>query len=426
MQLYVFEDFSSYVYESWKKEEKRFLIKFTNISFNSHALLKRIKDTNFKKPQNVPMGVDNNLFDEKWYDNFANIIAISSGIYPWRLCDIDALPDVVQNVSTKNCDCSYSCLFHGKCTCCIDTALRHPLQSLNRIIVSSTNPSLNVDGFRFLVVSTCFQNRNGNSGRLFFAKIKYLCEEQSHLYDIPVIEAGITYKNVFCFLCNRKVEDENEAIHHDGCSTMDLNVLCYDQFHFIHKLNLQEILVEAREQNCEVVLDTKKAVISDEYSTNDIKTCPNNMIHESLRWACEELDSQSFAPVHQYKNEFCELCNQMGHSQITGETNSEENSLKCERSIKKHTQYDNICHSLSNLANHSYFFPFRNIFCSYCARDNSHKELVSKDSCNPVFGSDLILVSRLVRDLFFPTITFPVVIKEAENVSIIDINQLFY
>ena len=104
--------------------------------------------------------------------------------------------------------------------------------------------------------------------------MKYLCQEQLHLYDIPVIEAGVTYKNMFCFLCNKKVKDENEAILHNGYTIMDFNVVCNDKpFHFIHKGNLQEILQEARNQNCEVLLDTINAVISDEYSTNTIKTC---------------------------------------------------------------------------------------------------------------------------------------------------------
>jgi hypothetical protein len=414
--LCVFEDFSSSVYENWKGNLNRlFFMKFKNISFNSYALLQSFKDIKIQNLQSVPRDVDDNKLDKNLKDHFTNIIAISSGIYPWRLCDIDVLPDVVQNVTTKNCDCSYSCLFHGKCTCCIDTALQHPLQSLNRIIVSSTNPSLNVDGLRFLVVSTCFQNRKGNSGRLFFAKIKYLCEEQSHLYDIPVIEAGVTYKNVFCFLCNRKVEDENEVSLHNGYKIMDFNIVCSDKiFHFLHKRNLQEILQEARKQNCEVFLDTEKAVISDEYSTTTVKTCPNNMIHESLRWACEKLDSQSFAPVHQYKNEFCELCNQMGHSELTGETNDEK---ECHKSSKTDEHFDNICPFLSKLADYPYFYPYRNIFCSYCAQGSGHKELVSKDSCNPVFGNVMRFKDRLIRELFLPDMTFPTVITEREKVS---------
>jgi hypothetical protein len=62
----------------------------------------------------------------------------------------------------------------------------------------------------FLMISSCFQSKNRNLNASFFAEIKYLWEEQSNTLDIPVIKEGVTYKNVFCFICNEDIDIKND------------------------------------------------------------------------------------------------------------------------------------------------------------------------------------------------------------------------
>jgi hypothetical protein len=235
--------------------------------------------------------------------------------------------------------------------------------------------------------------------------MKYLCEEQSLAFDLPVMKGGVTYKNVFCFICNKNFDIENDFLG-EQYKVMEFNVICKKPFHFTYKINLHDILQGAVEEGCGVILNAKKAVLCEEYPPNTISTCKNKATQPSLRWACEKSSKHSLPPVHQYKNEFCQLCRQMEHFHPNDTIAEREMYPECDKSNEIHVQYERACLSLPNVAYHPYVTPHRNIFCSYCAGNDHYRQHIPSNSCEPTFGNNVHFVDRLVRNLFFPSMTF--------------------
>jgi hypothetical protein len=251
--------------------------------------------------------------------------------------------------------------------------------------------------------------------------MKYLCEEQSLAFDLPVVKNGVTYKNVFCIICNTEIDIENDDILVEKYNVMDFYVICNNPFNFMYKRNLHKILQSAEEQNCGVILNTRDAVRCEEYRSKRISTCQNKATPQSLRWACENLSKHSLPPVNQYKNEFCKLCNGMVHYKKNETSVEDPNYTECNRSNELHVQYEEACLLLPNVAYHPDVFPHRNVFCSYCAHGDQHIEHVPSHSCKPTHGSDVLFMNRLIRDLFYPSMTFRSNIRDRPEEVIIKV-----
>jgi hypothetical protein len=174
----------------------------------------------------------------------------------------------------------------------------------------------------------------------------------------------------------------------------------------MYKINLQEIFQGAEDQKCGIVLNTKEVVLCDEYPTSVISTCRNKATHHSLKWACEKMKTHSLPQVHQYKNEFCELCNEMGYFP-PNETYVEGTSYtECFNSKTMHIQYENACRYLPTMAFHRNISPHRKNFCSFCAHEDQSKEHVTSHICEPKFGDNMRFAIRLIRNLFSPGLIF--------------------
>jgi hypothetical protein len=238
----------------------------------------------------------------------------------------------------------------------------------------------------------------------FYDNIKYLCEEQSHAFDLPVLKEGVTYKNVFCFICNRNINVENDEL--TEYKIMEFNIICHKQFYFMYKINLHEMLQGAEEQNCDVVLNTKEVALCDTYATSIISTCKNKVTHTSVQWACEKLDRHSLPPVHQYKNEFCEICNEKEHFLQNETYVGDANYAECNKSNKMQVQYENACRYLPKMAFHRNISPDRKTFCSFCVHKDHRKEDVHSHYCEPIYGDNLHFAIRLIRNLFSPGLMF--------------------
>jgi hypothetical protein len=418
--VYVFEDFSAVMDESWLQPldtPRVYYVRFSSITFNVYSILKTIRNANAK---NLSEKIDKENEDSNLH--LANIMTITSAVYPWRICNQDKLPEVVQNISRRNCSCSFSCLFQAKCTCCIDTAIQHELQcSSSRKILSPSLYDAKAFDLNFLEVSTCFQNQNRKQNTShFYDEVKYLCEEQSHTFDLPVVREGVTYKNVFCLICNSDIDIEYDDLSGIEYKILEFNIACFHHFNIVNKINLFEIVQEARDQNCSVILDTKNTVLCKEHPTNITSTCESDTTQQSFRWACENLKEHSLPRVNKYKNEFCELCSKKEHFQLNETYVDEGNYTECNKSNPMHVQYDEACRSLPNVDYHPGIFPHRNIFCSYCAHDEQYKLQTNNSFCEPKFGKRNNLPSILVRRLFFPRSRFDldVGIKSTEVCSV--------
>lgn len=358
---YHFTELSFNITERFKGQDvNQFYLKVENMHFNTGYLLRFIRETvtdstTFRNVEKV---------DER---NWEAVLKSFSTVYPNRICRQDLLPEGLQR--ERQCDCSSSCLFVGKCTCCVDTAILHKVECID-VTLQSYGTEQNGEKFKLAVISNCFERMSFSNE---YEKIKHLCETNPSHYEIPIFSDKVTYKNIFCFLCNTNFTTENDILKHNYFEALDFTVVCNNQLRFVYALNLGQFLELAKAQGCRIVYDTSNSILCDSEDTTTVESqCPNLSASNPFKWLCENTTWNSFVSTDKYKNEFCQICN----------LNDAKQQL-----------------SISNQSTH---LTFPCINCVHDERTQLYRDLTVHD-CEPYTGNKFYFPSSLMRDLFSPS-----------------------
>lgn len=240
-------------------------------------------------------------------NDFEGVLKSLTTIAPSRICRADLLPGGV--APDRQCDCSYSCLFVGKCTCCVDTAIMHPIDCISDTKFGQPQ-SQDLQQF-FTVVSNCYNNEylQEISDKFEFETVKHLCETNPPNFDIPIWSKKVTYKNIFCFLCNTNYSMVNDSLKHEQFEALEFTVKCPNQLNFIYAVNFTQLMNLAKTQGCHVTYATDKCILCETEDREVESRCPALPPEHPIKWLCENTSVNSFAYVDKYKNEFCQLCN---------------------------------------------------------------------------------------------------------------------
>lgn len=353
---------------SWDVPE--FRIKFVNLSINTEFLVRFVKKTRV---------VGKRLKDNK-YNDFEGVLKSLTTIAPSRICRADLLPGGV--APDRQCDCSYSCLFVGKCTCCVDTAIMHPIECISDTKFGHPQSE---DLHKFAVVSNCYNNKYllEISDKFEFETVKHLCETNPPSFDILIWSKKVTYKNIFCFLCNTNYSMVNDSLEHEQFEALEFTVKCPNQLNFIYAVNFTQLMNLAKTQGCHVTYATDKSILCETEDREVESRCPALPPEHPVKWLCENTSVNSFAYVDKYKNEFCQLCNS---NRAYTQTEGANSCLTPNEEL-------NICPESNNTSGD---IPLSD--------EDEKRTLLKKwtiDDCKPTYGYKVYSVSPL-RSLFSP------------------------
>lgn len=385
---YTFLDMSTLV-----REHSFEILTFSQNIFNDILLLQKIYKTN--------ADTNGNLRPNNYeFDHLLNKMA---AIYPHRICNRVILPGVVQNLSRLECDCSPSCLFRDSCACCIDTALLHSVECIS-YARAAFSEQFRKNDVKIQVVRACYKEMSENVGTQEEENVKYLCKSDDlNEFDIPVVSRNITYKNVFCFLCNTNFTIANYSLITEPYDIINIRIHCNHQLVFTFFASFDQVMAEALKENCDIVYDIHNLVMctSDKKGDNFISKCDvtsgEEEVDQAELWACEEISNQVFPTFGNFKNEFCHMCNSpvIDHGE----------QFICNDSRTNLEAFKNGCLSLPDVSYHPVVHPYRNIFCFTCTEEAPGLSLSSPQSCDPLLGTEYLRTIPLIRNLFVPSLT---------------------
>lgn len=342
-------------------------------------------------------------------DKFRPLLNTMAAVYPNRICHRNILSSEFQNMSRQDCDCSPICLFRNSCACCIDTALAYNVECM-----SSARVGFSSFAEPFQVIKSCFKETKKTEYIQLEENVKNLCESTDlKNFDLPVLSNNITYKNVFCLLCNTDFTITNTSLTTVPYKILNTRIYCRNDMHFNFFVNFSQILAEAFKMQCDVLYEVQNLVLcspgtpQNHYtSTCDVTTDDSD---QAAQWACENASPQSFSPIGKYKNEFCLMCNSHALN-ISGD------GLICNDSASNHLRYKNACMSLPDASYHPAVHPYRNAFCLLCQDKAQASPPSSPEECPPVLlGMSIPWNMNSIRNLFVPLVTLEASVFETKS-----------
>ena len=390
-----FVEFSSKIKEEFRSNS--YYLRFQKISFNNNHLLQFIQRAITVKNTGTYL-----KSDQVVWKNLRDELRTFASKNPNRICNQHILPGVLQNDNdARQCDCSYSCLFVGKCTCCVDTALMHPVECIN-----SNHFALSKDReekeYQIAVVSSCYNYNGEMNFSSEYDKIRHLCKINPAGFDILIWSNNVTYKNIFCFLCNTDFTVNKDVLEYSSFEPMTFTIACSFQLNIAYAIYFDQVIQEAKSQDCDVIFDAHKSIVCQRYDETNISNCPQNVINHPYKRLCENSSVNSFFPVGRYKNEFCYYCNsvEINENKASVTDCATSRGMEQERECPP-IQARNLGHSL---------------LCPECVGEARLLKNLTIHDCRPVFGSKLFFSSHLMRELFSPSWTFHEVLPtQAEN-----------
>ena len=366
----------------------KFYLSFMNITLNDNYLLRFIRETDIR---NATFQNHNQLDEKEKEDKLKQYAFVN----PHRICRPDLLPQGVSNGS-RQCSCSYSCLFEGKCTCCVDTAVLHPTECMTNYnyqeskIKSKSYPEVGIK-----IVSTCYKRSDVMNFSVEYMKIAHLCERNLFVrdFDLLIWSNKVTYKNIFCFLCNTNYSIKNNVLEYESFEVLEFTIICNSPLNYVYAMSFNLLVQQMNRQGCRMSYNTHKSTMcnTEDSSHMYISQCPQIAHDHPVRWLCENTSINNFISVDKYKNEFCQFCS----AYETKETSNDLNGCM-DRNFTPITD--------KNKCLNNELYPL-DIFCTHCAIDEKpiYDGNFTVSDCKPFLGSKLYVASNLVRDLFSPS-----------------------
>lgn len=376
------EGFTFSVRESSRKTstlKHRYL--FENIKFNEKIIMEQINNVSFIEIiQNYVSTTPHNITD---------IVFKLAAVFPDRIYNKDILPIYIQNHPPKECNNELSCIFESRCDCCLDTAFTRPVSCLEYF----------ADGIKTeevpMVVKDCLNFTSFYSADLL-SSLRHLCiTNTGPFHSIPVHSKNVTFKNVFCFLCNSIFTIRNGQIFMESYHIIPLSIVCSSILPYHYTTNLFHILKIAKTLNCNIALDLYQIPLCD-MKPNEKTECLSSLpkIYDN-HWSCRYTSMSSLTWVQSIIWDFCFDCALEKPVPVEIDQCSDSRDLEA-------------CDFLPTVTNHPLISPYKNIYCLTCALNCSdcfgRITQPLPEMCKIPRGEGYREIHDNYRDLFLPTV----------------------
>lgn len=270
--------------------------------------------------------------------NITNLEKLFYASTKTKFCEGSILPHASRD--TRNCTCNPSCIFGDVRKCCFGTLITTPLKCIRE--------NNFFKGDLYMVINGCTNKKLKSEDPLKYSTLEYLCRNE---LDFPIEINRISYRNIFCLLCN---EGKYDIVN---IRPWPFILRCPTQIPLAYSVDLMSsIAKEARRKRCTFDFDTSMAYrcsnpgplctyFGDESITQACEhtgfkflshgmefceMCRHPPLRQTLRTnctpsspqysqilrrQCEEFPAVNIYKFGEYKNRFCFECNVLSHSQ---------------------------------------------------------------------------------------------------------------
>ncbi|XP_078315118.1 uncharacterized protein LOC111129804 isoform X2 [Crassostrea virginica] len=373
---------------------KTYIYKFNRIAFHNDFLHDEIKmrvERNRTTEQYVP-GVM--TINEKQI-NITHLLMKSLSISPAPICDKTLIPPLARNYTLDNCQCNPQCMMEKPCECCLDVALSWP----TTCVKGNSKKMLNA-------FNGCRRTDNRYDGSPFYAAIRRMCEQNiSTLDQITVTSGGLTFRNIYCYLCNSQIKVTEADLEIPSSPSFDVwgaTIECSEELNIFYSARYTDILSFAiSSSKCQLSFNT---VRSFECSKQVLRDGPGrcnetnqlDVDDPAVHWACEGSHYNKYISTA-----FCLHCNP--RTPLTDDVIID----KCDNSSKHYSSiYDEACQLFPDAVFTTLALPkprIKNRFCGMCSAlcvDYSCMMTTHTGDCTADPGSNVIrppLLTHLLR-----------------------------
>ncbi|XP_052687428.1 uncharacterized protein LOC128166357 [Crassostrea angulata] len=287
-----------------------------------------------------------------------------------KVCNSHGIPKNLSNLFIS-CTCNPSCFHHNDC--CEDFALQYPAECIHSKQLAGEHFKRTKPDVEYTVTNGCYMQFQ------YPMYMEKLCQDGAEGSDIfssyPIrdITTGISYLNMYCYLCNtspqRPVFDLGKP--------WNIELYCKKYIDHRNFITIKQLVVTLKDTNCNITylpISSPKGKGHQSVPLCHREQVRYNKCNLTGKWlikdpqiiyACENVSSRAFRmiyamhrPCKLHKNQFCALCNPEMIENIT--------ISKCNASGKLsfYDHRDEIgCQFFPQIA---FYSPYKNIFCKHC------------------------------------------------------------
>lgn len=292
--------------------------------------------------------------------NITYLLLKQLSLYPVPICDKTLLPAIARNYTASDSLCNPQCMMEDPCQCGLDVALSLPITCIQDRFIPNGKPKL------VRVFNACSRMDDRFDGSLHFAAIRYLCENSVSRHDIlPVSEDDLSFRNIYCFLCNSQFEiiDDKPKIP-SSYSVHGVSVECSHELNIFYSTSFTDIISTAMSSSqCNIWLNTAKSFECEIPPPMFPDKCNVTKYLEindpDVQWACEGSHYSKYVSTR-----YCEQCNPQAPY-------TEDKPIEtCDNQSTHYDQsYKEACELFPD-AVFSLLFPtetrYKNRFCKFC------------------------------------------------------------
>jgi hypothetical protein len=303
-------------------------INITNLTWIFDDIENTVRDIKVKKLSSRDLSQNLNISHlARMYYAMSGDDVCDTTILTNRSLDTTALTN--GSPESGRCQCHQSCLFGKPESCCFETMVTTQFTCLQTYSAKG-----------YLVINGCRNEKLKSQNPLKYMAMVHLCESE---LDFPVTINMVSYRNIFCMLCNEETFDQ--AVF------WGFVLRCQVQIPLLYHMNIiPNIIEEARKRSCDVDFDTSMAYeCSNQFTQctyfgdqNIVEACEHTGLkflkrgvefcdmcryppltiarksgctpespyyRQDLHDQCEEFPEVNHYDFGEYKNRFCFACN---------------------------------------------------------------------------------------------------------------------
>lgn len=346
-------------FDEYISNTKKYMHIFRQIVFHNESLQEEIQlytelnRTTERYEQGVVTIKDSQI-------NITYLLLKQLSIYPVPICDKTLLPAIARNHTVSDCLCHPQCMMEEPCQCCLDVSLSLPITCIPDRFIPNGTPKL------VRVFNGCPRTDDRFDRSLHFAAIRYLCENSVSRQDIlPVSVDNLSFRNVYCFLCNSQFEIINDMPQiPSSYSVHEVSVECSNELNIFYSASFTDIVSTAMSSSqCKVWLNTANSfeceIPPSMYPDRCNVTKYLEINDPDVQWACEDSHYSKYVGTR-----YCKQCNPRAPSAEDKKIDTCDN-----RSTHYDQSYKEACELLPD-AVFSHLPPtetrYKNRFCKFC------------------------------------------------------------
>nr|XP_022331971.1 uncharacterized protein LOC111129806 [Crassostrea virginica] len=337
---------------------KTYVYEFKRIDFHNDFLHEEIKmrvDRKRTTEQYVPGVV---TINDKQI-NITHLLMKTLSVSHVPICDKTLIPPLARDYTLDNCQCHPQCMMENPCECCLDVALSWP----TTCVKGNSNDMLNA-------FNGCHRTDNRYDGSPFYAALRRMCEQNISTSDqITVTSGGLTFRNIYCYLCNSQINITEANLEITLSPSFDVwgaTIECSEELNIFYSTRYTDILSFATASSkCQLSFNTAKSFECPKLVLRDGPVRCNetnwlDVVDPAVHWACEGSHYNKYI-----SNAFCLHCNP--RTPLTDDVIID----KCDNSsIHYSSIYDEACQLFPDAVFTTLALPkprIKNRFCGMCS-----------------------------------------------------------